>query len=60
MFFLAERGTEVMTFFDVDEVDPESRTITSIEGDTIAYDMAVVVLTLCGGRYHLRAGGRAG
>lgn len=38
-----ERGIEVMTFFDVDRIDAESRTMTSIEGDTIAYDLPIVI-----------------
>ncbi len=38
-----ERGIEVMTFFDVDHIDGERRTMTSIEGDTIAYDLPIVI-----------------
>lgn len=40
---LAERGIEVMTFFDVDRIDPEKRTITSIEGDEITYDLPIII-----------------
>jgi len=38
-----ERGIEIMTFFDVDRIDPAKRTITSIEGDTIEYDLPIVI-----------------
>jgi sulfide:quinone oxidoreductase len=37
------RGIEIMTFFDVDRIDPAKRTITSIEGDTIEYDLPIVI-----------------
>ena len=37
------RGIEIMTFFDVDRVDPAKQTITSIEGDTIEYDLPIVI-----------------
>jgi sulfide:quinone oxidoreductase len=37
------RGIEVMPFFDVDRIDTEKRTITSIEGDTITYDLPIVI-----------------
>jgi sulfide:quinone oxidoreductase len=40
---LVKRGIEVCTFFDVDRVDPNSRTITSIEGDEIVYDLPIIV-----------------
>lgn len=37
------RGIEIMTFFDVDRIDPETRTITSIEGDEIKYDLPIII-----------------
>jgi len=37
------RGIEIMPFFDVDRIDPATRTIFSIEGDTIPYDLALVI-----------------
>jgi sulfide:quinone oxidoreductase len=40
---LAKRGVEVMTFFDVDRVDPDTGTIHSIEGDEIAADLPLVI-----------------
>jgi sulfide:quinone oxidoreductase len=45
---LAERGIEVMTFFDVDRVDPVTRTISSIEGDAIRADLPVVIPPFAG------------
>jgi sulfide:quinone oxidoreductase len=45
---LKERGIEVMTFFDVDRIDPEARTITSIEGDTISYDLPIIIPPFAG------------
>jgi sulfide:quinone oxidoreductase len=38
-----EHGIEVMTFFDVDRIDTTERKIYSIEGDTIAYDLPIVI-----------------
>ena len=38
---LRSRGIEIMTFFDVDRIDPEARTIFSIEGDEIQYDLPI-------------------
>lgn len=40
---LKARGIEVLTFFDVDRIDPETLTITSIEGDEIRCDLPVVI-----------------
>jgi sulfide:quinone oxidoreductase len=37
------RGIEIMPFFDLDRVDTAKRTITSIEGDTITYDLPIVI-----------------
>jgi sulfide:quinone oxidoreductase len=37
------RGIEIMTFFDVDRIDPATRMIASIEGDTIEYDLPIVI-----------------
>jgi sulfide:quinone oxidoreductase len=37
------RGIEIMPFFDVDKIDTEKRTIESIEGDTIEYDLPIVI-----------------
>jgi len=40
---LRERGIEVLTFFDVDRIDPAASTIYSIEGDEIRYDLPIVI-----------------
>ncbi len=40
---LHARGIELMTFFDVAEIDSEKRVIRSIEGDDISYDLPIVI-----------------
>lgn len=40
---MAARGIEVMPFFDVDKIDTQTRTISSIEGDNIQYDLPIVI-----------------
>jgi len=40
---LAERGIELTGFFNVESVDPAARTVTSLEGETVAYDLLVLV-----------------
>lgn len=40
---LKERGIEVMTFFDVDRLDPDTGTIYSIEGEEIRADLPIVI-----------------
>jgi sulfide:quinone oxidoreductase len=40
---LEERDIEVMTFFDVKRIDPINRTIFSIEGDKIEYDLPIII-----------------
>jgi sulfide:quinone oxidoreductase len=37
------RGIEIMPFFDVDNIDAEKRSIRSIEGDRIEYDLPIVI-----------------
>jgi sulfide:quinone oxidoreductase len=37
------RGIEIMTIFDVDRIDTSERKIYSIEGDTISYDLPIVI-----------------
>jgi sulfide:quinone oxidoreductase len=43
-----ERGIEIMTIFDVDRIDPAERKIYSIEGDTIAYDLPIIIPPFAG------------
>jgi sulfide:quinone oxidoreductase len=40
---LAERGIELTGFFNVESVDPLGKTVTSIEGETVEYDLLVLV-----------------
>jgi sulfide:quinone oxidoreductase len=40
---LAERGIELTGFFNVESVDPNAGTVTSLEGETVAYDLLVLV-----------------
>ncbi|MGA7670563.1 MAG: FAD/NAD(P)-binding oxidoreductase [Nitrolancea sp.] len=40
---MRERGVEIMTFFDLDRIDPETKTIYSIEGDEIQYDLPIII-----------------
>jgi sulfide:quinone oxidoreductase len=40
---LAERGIELTGFFNVESVDPFTKTVTSIEGETVDYDLLVLV-----------------
>ena len=40
---LRARGVEIMTFFDVDRIDPASRTIFSIEGEEVRYDLPILI-----------------
>lgn len=47
---MKERGIEIMTFFDVDRIDPDKRTIVSIEGDTIQYDLPIIVPPFVGAK----------
>src|SRR6266508_949389 len=40
---LAERGIELTGFFNVESVDPTAKTVTSLEGETVDYDLLVLV-----------------
>jgi len=40
---LAERGIELTGFFNVESVDPVAGTVSSLEGETVAYDLLVLV-----------------
>ena len=40
---LAERGIELTPFFNVETVDPVARTVTSLEGETVGYDLLILV-----------------
>lgn len=40
---LAERGIELTGFFNVESVDPVGKTVTSLEGETVGYDLLILV-----------------
>jgi len=40
---LAERGIELTGFFNVESVDPVGRTVTSLEDETMSYDLLILV-----------------
>src|SRR6266508_860950 len=40
---LAERGIELTGFFNVESVEPVAKTVTSLEGETVDYDLLVLV-----------------
>ena len=40
---LAERGIKLTGFFNVESVDPIAKTVTSLEGETVDYDLLVLV-----------------
>ena len=40
---LAERDIELVTFFNVETVDPNTRTVNSLEGESFEYDLLVLV-----------------
>jgi sulfide:quinone oxidoreductase len=40
---LAERGIELTGFFNVESVDPAAKTVTSLEGETVGYDLLILV-----------------
>ena len=46
---LKERSIEVLTVFDLDHIDPDTRTLTSIEGDVIECDLPIVIPPFVGG-----------
>ncbi len=40
---LAERDIELTPFFNVESVDPVAKTVTSLEGETVPYDLLILV-----------------
>jgi sulfide:quinone oxidoreductase len=40
---LRSRGVEIMPFFDVDRIEPATRTIYSIEGEDVQYDLPILI-----------------
>lgn len=40
---MERRGIELLTFFNVEQVDPGRRVVTSLEGEEISYDLLVLI-----------------
>ncbi|GIU99028.1 MAG: pyridine nucleotide-disulfide oxidoreductase [Actinomycetota bacterium] len=40
---MEQRGIELVTFFNVEEVDPSAGTVSSLEGEKLEYDLLVLV-----------------
>lgn len=40
---MRERGIEIVTFFNVESVDPKNKTINSMEGDSLKYDLPIII-----------------
>ena len=40
---LEERGVELHTFFNVEAIDPERKTVVSLEGEELPYDLLILV-----------------
>ncbi len=40
---MEKRGIELRTFFNVETVDPTKGTVSSLEGETVEYDLAILV-----------------
>jgi sulfide:quinone oxidoreductase len=40
---LEERGIELHTFFNVEAIDPEKKTVLSLEGEELPYDLLILV-----------------
>ncbi|MGC8687706.1 MAG: NAD(P)/FAD-dependent oxidoreductase [Candidatus Micrarchaeia archaeon] len=40
---MKSRNIEIMTFFDVENIDTKNRKINSIEGDSISYDLPIII-----------------
>ncbi|MGC8672728.1 MAG: NAD(P)/FAD-dependent oxidoreductase [Thermoplasmata archaeon] len=40
---MRERGIDIITFFNVESVDPKNKTINSMEGDSLKYDLPIII-----------------
>ncbi|MGC8652179.1 MAG: NAD(P)/FAD-dependent oxidoreductase [Candidatus Micrarchaeia archaeon] len=54
---LKERGIDVYTFFDIDHIDPEKKLIYSIEGDSIKYDLPIIIPPCVGAKIEYNPSG---
>jgi len=53
---LAEKGIELHTFFNVDEIDPAARLVKSLEGEELGYDLLILVPPHAGAQLVIDAG----
>jgi sulfide:quinone oxidoreductase len=53
---LAEKGIELHTFFNVDEIDPAARLVKSLEGEELTYDLLILVPPHAGAQLVIDAG----
>jgi sulfide:quinone oxidoreductase len=53
---LAEKGIELHTFFNVDEIDPAAKLVKSMEGEELAYDLLILVPPHAGAQLVMDAG----
>ena len=53
---MEQRGFHIHTFFNVETVDPERREVTSLEGETLGYDLLVLIPPHRGARVVIDSG----
>ena len=53
---LAEKGIELHTFFNVDEIDPGAKVVKSLEGEELGYDLLILVPPHAGAQLVIDAG----
>ncbi len=53
---MEERGIEPVTYFTVDEIDPERREVRSMEGDSLKYDLLILTPPHRGADVIIRSG----
>jgi sulfide:quinone oxidoreductase len=53
---LEEKGIELHTFFNVEAIDPERRTVLSLEGEELPYDLLILVPPHKGQQFLIESG----
>jgi sulfide:quinone oxidoreductase len=53
---LEEKGIELHTFFNVEEIDPEAKLVKSLEGEELTYDLLILVPPHAGAQLVIDAG----
>ena len=53
---LEEKGIELHTFFNVDEIDPQAKLVKSLEGEELPYDLLILVPPHAGAQLVMDAG----